>query len=67
MDAKKLRRKLLKLAKWAKRHGYDHVDLFVFAPDDRHEEWYGNIAAKKDGEHKVLCSRFFSEEEVTND
>lgn len=65
MDDERLRRKLRKLCKWAKKHGYEHIDLFAIAPNNGHEdEWYANFTAFVDGGEDVTCSDWFKEAEL---
>lgn len=65
MPDKKLRKKLRKLCKWAKKHGYEHVDLFAIAPNDEHEdEWYANFFAPVDGGEDVTYFSWFKEAEL---
>ena len=65
MPDKKLRKKLRKLCAWARRHGYDHVDMFAIAPNDVHEdEWYAHFIAPVDGGEDVTYSDWFKEAEL---
>lgn len=65
MTDEKLRKKLRKLCAWAKRHGYEHVDLFAIAPNDNHEgEWFACFAATDTSGKKATYSDWFKEAEL---
>lgn len=63
MTDKKLRKKLRKLCKWAKKHGYEHVDLFAI--NDNHEgEWFGCITTDTASDENRSYSDWFKEAEL---
>jgi hypothetical protein len=65
MTDEKLRKKLRKFAKWAKRHGYEHVDLFAIAPNDNHEdEWFAYLTATTNSGEDRSCSVYIKEAEL---
>ena len=65
MTDEKLRKKLRKLCKWAKKHGYEHVDMFAVAPNDGGEdEWYAHFLAPVDDGEDVTYSDWFKEGEL---
>lgn len=47
MNDKKLRKKAKRLVEWAKRHGYDYVDVSAHRTD--HGAWYSDITVRKTG------------------
>lgn len=61
---RKLRKKAKKLAKWAKKHGIDHVDMFVFAPDSEEPRWFADVTAHIGDERVVSAGDFYKEEEL---
>lgn len=63
MTDKKLLKKAQKLAKWAKRHGYEHVDVFVFAPHADYE-WYAHIIATDASGIDHSVGEFFTDGEL---
>lgn len=65
MTDEKLRKKLRKLCKWAKKHGYEHTDLFAIAPNDNHEyEWFAYFTATTTSHEDRSCSVFIKEAEL---
>ena len=65
MPDKKLRKKLRKFAKWAKRHGYALADMFAIAPNGNHEgEWFAYLTATTTSGEDVTCSDFIEEAEL---
>lgn len=66
MTDEKLRKKLLKLCKWARRHGYEHVDLFAIKPSGaRHDdEWYAHFTAFVDGGEDRTFADYFERGEL---
>ena len=62
MNDKKLRKKVKRLVEWAKRHGYDYVDVSAHRTDQG--AWYSDITVRKTGTldlHSV--SNFWKEDE----
>lgn len=60
---RKLRRKAKKLAKWAKKHGIDHVDMFVIGHTEEDPRWYADVTAHI-GDVRVVSAGDFYEEEL---
>ena len=65
MTDEKLRKKLRKFAKWAKKHGYAHADMFSIAPNDNHEdEWFAYFTATTSSGEDRSCSVYVKEAEL---
>lgn len=64
MTNKKLLKKAEKLAKWAKRHGYEHVDVFAIAPTADIEQWYARITATDTNGTDYSVGDFFESGEL---
>ena len=61
---RKLRKKAKKLAKWAKRHGIDHVDMFAIGPTEEETRWYADAAAHVGDVRVVSAGDFYKEDEL---
>jgi len=59
---RKLRKKAKKLAKWARRNGYDHVTMFAIG--SKNESWYADVTAYIGELRVVSASDFYAEEEL---
>ena len=65
MPDKKLRKKLRKFAKWAKRHGYALADMFAIEPNDNHDgEWFAYFTATTTSGEDRSCSVYVKESEL---
>ena len=65
MPDKKLRKKLRKFAKWAKRHGYAIADIFAIEPNGNHEgEWFVYFTATTTSHEDKSCSVYVKEAEL---
>lgn len=64
MTEEKLLKKAKKLAKWARKHGYEHVDMFTLMPDDCDERWYSHIIVKPIGGKSDSASKFYEDGEL---
>lgn len=61
---RKLRKKAKKLAKWAKRHGIEHVAMCVSGPDDVDKRWWTDVTAYIGDVRVVSTYRFYKEDEL---
>ena len=62
MDDKKLRKKAKRLVEWAKRHGYDYVDVSAHRTDKG--AWYSDITVQSaDSMPLHSLSNFWKEDE----
>ena len=61
---RKLRKKARKLAKWAKRHGIDHVDIVAIAPNDVDLRWFADATAYVEDARVAFVSDFYKEDEL---
>lgn len=62
--AKKLRKRAKKLAKLAKRHGVDHVDMFVIGPTEDDPRWYADATAHVGDVRAVSIGDFYREDKL---
>lgn len=61
---RKLRKKAKKLAKWAKKHDIEHVNMFVSAPNSEEPRWFADFTAYVGELRVVSASDFYAEEEL---
>jgi hypothetical protein len=62
---RKLRKKAKKLAKWAKRNGFEYVHVGVMAPDASSNKWFTDVTAHHmTGWHNVSACDLYDEEEL---
>ena len=61
---RKLRKKAKKLAKWAKKHGIEHVDIVAIAPNDVDPRWFADATAYVDDARVASVSDFYKEDEL---
>ncbi len=61
---RKLRKKAKKLAKWAKKHGIDHVDIVSIAPNDVDTRWFADATAYVEDARVASVSDFYKEDEL---
>lgn len=61
---RKLRKKAKKLAKWARRNGYDHVSMYAIGPKMGGEMWYADASAYVGSLRVVSTSDFYAKEEL---
>lgn len=61
---RKLRKRARKLAKWARKHGYEFVDVFTLAPHDDYESWYAHIDATRADGSEYHDGSFYEEAEL---
>lgn len=64
MTEKKLLKKAKKLAKWARKHGYEHVDVFALGPDKNDPSWFAHISVKTTDRKKRSASDFYEDGEL---
>lgn len=72
MTDKKIEQKVLKrvrkLARWMKRNGIDHVDMFVFSPTNAPTihggDWFVSSRASVGDERVANVSEFYGEDEL---
>lgn len=73
MVSKKESRKLFKLgrkmARWMRRNGVEHADMFAFAPNENdgpetRGKWYVNVVACNGDKRIVHASKFLTEDEL---
>ena len=64
MTDEKLLKKAKKLAKWARKHGYEHVDVFVLAPDKNDPRWFAHIIVKPIGGESDSTAKFYEDGEL---
>ena len=58
---RKLRKKAKKLAKWAKRHGIDHVHMFAIGPTEEDPRWWADATAHVGDVRLVSAGDFYEE------
>lgn len=60
-DEKRLRKKMRKLYRWAKKHGYEYVDMCVIGPEQAAPRWYASATMGKsiDTADRVSAHQFF--------
>ena len=61
---RKLRKKAKKLAKWAHKNGFDHVDMFAIGPTEEDTRWYADVTAYVGDVRVVSAGDFYKEEEL---
>ena len=61
---RKLRKKAKKLAKWAKKHGIDHVDIVAIAPNDVGPRWFADATAYVEDARVASVGDFYKEDEL---
>lgn len=61
---RKLRKKAKKLAKWAKKHGIDHVHIFVIGPTEEDLRWFADTTAYVEDARVASVSDFYKEDEL---
>lgn len=61
---RKLHKKAKKLAKWAKKHGIDHVDIVAIAPNDVDPRWFADATAYVEDARVASVSDFYKEDEL---
>lgn len=61
---RKLRKKARKLAKWAKKHGIEHVAMCVSGPDDVDPRWWADVTAYIGDVRVVSVYDFYKEDEL---
>lgn len=64
MNDTKLLKKAKKLARWARKHGYEHVDIFALGPDKHDQRWYSHIVVKPIGGKSYSASKFYEDGEL---
>lgn len=64
MTDTKLLKKAKKLAKWARKHGYEHVDVFTLGPDKNVPRWYAHVTVKTIGGNSDSVSEFYEDGEL---
>jgi hypothetical protein len=62
---RKLRKKAKKLAKWAKRNGFEYVHVGVMAPDASSNKWFTDVTAHHMFRlHNFSTTELYKEEEL---
>ena len=64
MTDEKLLKKAKKLAKWARKHGYEHVDVFALGPDKIDPRWFAHISVNTIDGNKCSVSDFYEDGEL---
>lgn len=64
MTDTKLLKKAKKLAKWARKHGYEHVDVFALGPDKTDPRWYAHVTVETTDGKKRSVSDFYEDGEL---
>ena len=64
MTKEKLLKKAKKLAKWARKHGYEHVDVFALGPDKNDPRWFAHISVETIDGKKSSASDFYEDGEL---
>lgn len=72
MADKKIEQKLLKrvrkMARWMKRNGIDHVDMFAFSPTNAPSihggDWFVSATASVGDERVANVAKFYGEDEL---
>ena len=62
-DEKRLRKKMRKLYRWARKHGYEYVDMCVIGPEQATPRWYASATMGKsiDTADKVNVYQFYDD------
>ncbi len=66
MTEEKLKKKVRKLAKWARKNGFSYVSIFAMAPNDKYDRWYVNGDFIDANGERSNASDFFTDVEVAN-
>lgn len=62
---RKLRKRARKLAKFARKHGLEYINICVMAPDEFASEWFTDVTAHGEhGTNNVSVGDFFKEDEL---
>ena len=64
MTEEKLKKKVRKLAKWARKNGFSYVSIFTMAPKDKYDRWYANGDFIGANGERSNVSGFFTDVEV---
>lgn len=64
MTDTKLLKKAKKLAKWARKHGYEHVDVFALGPDEEEPRWYAHVTVETINRKKRSAYSFYEDGEL---
>lgn len=64
MTDTKLLKRAKKLAKWARKHGYEHVDVFTLGPDKNDPRWFAHVTVETIDRKKRTVSHFYEDGEL---
>lgn len=62
-DKERLRKKMHKLYRWARNHGYGYVDMCIVGPEPTDPRWYASVTVGDsiDTTGKVSVYQFYDE------